>query len=208
MVRKADRPRHIIDAALTLAADDRWSSTGMRDIADTAGVSLAELHDLFTSKTAIVRAWSDAIDTEILTATPALDPEDSPRDRLFDVLMRRFDAMKDNRDGVAAIAEASLRDPLAGLCLSSGMLQSMRWMLEAANIKATGPKGRMLARGLAAVWLATLRVWLNDDSEDMARTMAALDRNLSRAERLVKLLPTGGRRRRKNPEEEPAAVPA
>ena len=28
------------------------------------------------------------------------------------------------------------------------------------------------------VWLATLRVWVRDDSPDLARTMAALDRHL------------------------------
>jgi AcrR family transcriptional regulator len=196
MARKAQNPRHIIDTALKLAAEGRWDSVGLRDIADAAGVSLAELHDRYPSKTAIVRAWSAVVDAEVLAASTALDPEDSPRDRLFDVLMRRFDALKGQRDAVAAIAGASMRDPLAGLCLSAGLMQSMRWMLEAAGIRTAGPKGRMLARGLTAVWLATLRVWLNDDSEDMASTMAALDRNLKRAERIAGLLPSGRRRRR------------
>ena len=112
---------------------------GLGDIADAADVSLAELHDRYPSKTAIIRAWSAAVDAEVLTASTALDPEDAPRDRLFDVLMRRFDALKDHRDAVAAIAGAGMRDPLMGLCLSAGLMQSMRWMLEAAGIRAAGP---------------------------------------------------------------------
>lgn len=205
MVRKADRPRHIIDTAMTLAAEGNWRDIGLRDIAHAAEVSLAELHELYPSKLAIIRAWSEAVDDEVLSATTALDPEESPRDRLFDVLMRRFDAMKDHRDAITAIADAGMRDPIAGLCLSGGLMRSMRWMLEAAGIRAAGPKGRILTRGLATVWLATMRTWLRDDSEDMARTMAALDRNLATAERLVRFLPS---RRRRSRGKEPDAAAA
>lgn len=196
MVRKADRPQHIIKAALALAAAGRWSSVGLRDIAEAAEVSLAELHELYSSKTAILAAHFDAIDAAVLKGTAEFDTEDTRRDRLFEVLMRRFDALSGDRDAIAAIVLASCRDPIAGLCLSVGLLRSMRWMLEAAGIRATGPRGRMTARGLAAVWLATARIWLRDESEDMARTMAALDRNLARAERLANLLACGGRRAR------------
>lgn len=206
MVRKADRPRHIVETTLKLAADGRWSQTGLRDIAEASGVSLAELHELYPSKISIIRAWADMVDAAVLDSANAPDPEDSPRDRLFDVLMRRFDAMQDNREALAAILQASCREPLAGLCLASGLPRSMRWMLEAAGIRAVGPKGRMITRGLAGIWLATLRVWLKDDSADMAATMAALDRNLSRAERLVSMLPAG--RRRRTPEAEADAAPA
>ena len=196
MVRKADRPRHIIKAALALAAAGRWSSVGLRDIAEAAEVSLAELHELYSSKTAILAAHFDAIDAAVLKGTAEFDTEDTRRDRLFEVLMRRFDALSGDRDAIAAIVLASCRDPITGLCLSVGLLRSMRWMLEAAGIRATGPRGRMTARGLAAVWLATARIWLRDESEDMARTMAALDRNLARAEPLANLLACGVRRAR------------
>ena len=194
MARKADRPGHIIKAALALAAAGRWSRVSLRDIAQAAEVSLAELHELYPSKTAIPRAYFDAIDAAVLKGVSDFDPEDSSRDRLFDVLMRRFDAMSGDRDAIAAIALAACRDPIAGLCLSAGLMRSMRWMLEAAGIRATGPRGRMTARGLAAVWLATARIWLRDESKDLARTMAALDRNLACAERLATLLARGASR--------------
>ena len=195
MVRKADRPRHIIKAALALAAAGQWSRVSLHDIARAAGVSLAELHELYPSRTAILRAHFDAIDDSVLKDIAEFDPEDSSRDRLFDVLMRRFDAMSGDRDAIAAIVLAACRDPLAGLCLSAGLMRSMQWMLEAAGIRAAGPGGRMQVRGLAVVWLATARVWLRDDSEDGARTMAALDRNLARAERLSSALTCRGVKR-------------
>jgi len=204
MVRKADRPGHIIKAALALAAAGRWSRVSLRDIAEAADVSLAELHELYPSKTAIPRAYFDAIDAAVLKGSTGFEAEDSCRDRLFDVLMRRFDALSGDRDAIAAIVRAACRDPIAGLCLSAGLTRSMQWMLEAAGISGTGPRGRMTARGLAAVWLATARVWLRDDSEDSARTMAALNRNLACAERLATLLTRGGAKSTPKAEAAPA----
>ena len=60
----------------------------------------------------------------------------------------------------------------------------MRWMLEAAGIDAGGPAGALRTKGLMLVWLDVLRVWQSDESEDMARTMAHLDKRLALAERL------------------------
>lgn len=207
MVKKADRPQHIVKTALELAASTPWSSIGLRDIATAAGVSLAEMHTLYPTKTAILKAYFASVDAAVLDTKFVFDEEDGPRDRLFDVLMRRFDVLSEERDGVLAILTTLRCDPLAALCLGAGFCGSMRWMLETAGIPSTGRNGRLTAKGLAAVWLATLRVWERDDSEDMARTMAALDKNLRRAERLRGMLPTA-RRSRRGPEAQPDASPA
>jgi AcrR family transcriptional regulator len=196
MVKKSDRPHHIIKTTLGLAATGHWTSSGLRDIAEAADVSLAELHTLYPSKTAILKAYFDSVDASVIGTKFVFGEEDGPRDRLFDVLMRRFDTLSEDRDGVIAILDALRRDPITALCLSSGLPGSMRWMLETGGIKATGLSGRLIVKGLSAVWLATLRVWMSDDSEDMARTMSALDKNLHRAGRIYSFLPTGRQNRR------------
>lgn len=208
MVKKADRPQHIVNTALGLAAEARWSSISLREIADAADVSPAEMYTLYPSKTAILKAYFASVDAAVLGTKFGFEEEDSPRDRLFDVLMRRFDALSDDRDGVLSILATLRCDPVSALCLSSGVCGSMRWMLEAAQIPVSGPKGRLTVKGLVALWLATLRVWERDESEDMARTMAALDKNLRRAERLRSMLPSPPRRSRRDEEPQPDAAPA
>jgi hypothetical protein len=103
--------------------------------------------------------------------------------------MRRYEALAPHKAALSAILRHGCRHPLAALCGIPGLLHSMAWMLEAAGISTAGLAGMLRAKGLAAVHLATLRVWLRDDSPDMARTMAALDRNLKRAESLAGSLP-------------------
>jgi AcrR family transcriptional regulator len=187
MVRKADRPQHIMDHALNAAADSGWARLTLRDIAAAAEMSLADVHAVYPSKHAILAAYLHSVDAAVLAG--AAPEDENPRDRLFDVLMQRFDALNANRNAVVSILGAQACDPLSSLALAPRLLCSMSLMLEAANIRTTGVAGALRVKGLAAVWLATLRVWRNDESPDMAATMAALDRNLGRAESVARRLP-------------------
>ena len=190
----------ILDASLACAARDGWAGTTLRSVAGEAGVSLADLHGHFRSRPALVAGLLDRADRRVLADDAPADTGESPRDRLFDVLMRRFDALQPHRDGVAAVAWDLIRDPLALACMAPRFMRSMDWMLEAAGISASGPCGRLRAKGLAAVYLQVFRVWARDDSADMAKTMAALDRALKRAEGLAGMCGGGRLRFRTDPD--------
>ena len=186
--KRKDAPQAIIESALTLAASRGWSRVGLGDIAEAAEVSLAELRAEFSSKSAIVAAYAAAIDREVLAVR---DPEMAGRpatERLFDVLMKRFDLLNAHKDGVGAIMRSCPSDPEAILCGPLVLRRSMRWMLEAADLSSAGLQGGLRVKALSALYLSMLPVWLRDDSEDMARTMAVLDRRLRRLDRLTRTL--------------------
>src|ERR1700690_341206 len=183
-----DPGTHVIDVALGLAAEKGWRDLALGDIAVAAGLSLAGLYALYPSKAAILGAYSRSIDEAMLAeATPAGgdEPPESAKDRLFDLLMRRFDKLDAHKAGLLRIAEDTGRDPLSLVCSLARLNRSMATTLEAAGISAEGLRGLVRVKGLSAVYLAGLRAWFRDESEDKAKTMAALDRALSRAERLA-----------------------
>ncbi len=192
--KKPELPKRIIDAALALAATRGWRTISLADIAAAAGVSLAALYAVFPSKAAILEAFSREIDRAVVAGGEATAEDESPRDRLFDVLMRRFDALGPYRDGVAAVLRDTARDPLAAACGAGPLLRSMALMLETAGISSSGLSGAVRTKGLAAIYLATMRDWLRDDTADKARTMAALDSRLRRAESCVEGCRRRGRR--------------
>lgn len=185
MAKRTDKSDKIIDAALKLAAGRGWHELTLADIATAAKVPLPALGELFPSKAAILAAWSRRVDAEVLKLAEAEDLSgESARDRLFDVLMMRFDALAPDKAALAAIARDLKRDPVALLALAVPALQSLGWMLEAANIDSSGFRGALRVRGLALIWARVLSVWL-EDGEDMAKTMAELDRRLRQAEDLL-----------------------
>ena len=182
MAGKRATPRErLIDAALELAAERPWAAVSLADVAAKAGLGLAEFHEHAPSKAHLVGAWLRRIDAAVL-AGPAASAEDPARDRLFEVLMRRIEAIRPHKAAVASIVDGLSKDPVQALCGWPALTRSMSWMLEAAGIDASGLKGALRARGLALVWLATLRAFLSDEGEDLGSTMAALDKALTRAE--------------------------
>lgn len=197
--KKPDPEQAAIDAALALAAERSWRDIGLADIATAAGLSMADLYPRFSSKQAVLAAFSRRIDAAVLDE-PAPGAEEPARDRLFDVLMRRFDALQPHRVALGSILRDQLRAPGEALGGLGQLCRSMAWMLTAARIPTEGLAGRLRVQALAAIYLAALRVFLRDESPDLARTMAALDGYLRRAEWLAGRF---GRRPRPAPGPEP-----
>ena len=176
----------IVHAAMSLAAVQGWQDTTMADIADQAGLKLAELQKQFTSKNAVLAGLMQLADDAVLRGSDDGMAEEPVRDRLFDVIMRRLDALAPYKDGLGAVTRDLRRDPASLACLAAGPGQrSLQWMLEAARIQPWGLAAPLQRKGLGLVYLGVLRVWLNDDGEDQAKTMAALDKALSRVDSIL-----------------------
>ena len=89
-----------------------------------------------------------------------------PRDRLFDVLMRRFEAMRPYRAGLRAILRDSVGSP-ALLRMLPGLLRSMGWTLTAAGLPAAGFRGRLARRVVGAIYVSVLPTFFRDESRDL-----------------------------------------
>jgi len=175
----------VIDALMRLAAERPWNAIELVDIADAAGIGLAELRDLFPSKGAVLGAFSRRIDREVLEGTTD-DLKDEPaRERIFDVMMRRLDALTPYKRALRRIVNALREEPLSLAALNRSALNSMRYMLAAARISTEGPLGGLKLQGAVIVFSNTLQTWLEDDDPTLARTMARLDRELRRGERAL-----------------------
>jgi AcrR family transcriptional regulator len=175
----------IIDALMALAAERAFEDISITDIARRAEVSLADFRDAFPSKGAVLAGFNKRIDRAVLDgASDALDGEPA-KERLFDVLMRRLDAMAPHKDAIAAILKWARKAPLDAAALNREALNSLRFMLEAADLRAEGAAGAIKLQGLAMAWGRVLDVWIDDREEGQSATMAALDKELSRGASLV-----------------------
>jgi AcrR family transcriptional regulator len=190
-----------IDALMALLAERDFGGVGLDDIATRAGLSLSGLRAAFPGKFAILAAFNQRIDLAVLAGGPA--EGDSERDRLFDVMMRRVDALLPYRAALKRLARAAQWNPT--LACASAMVsdRSMSWMLAAAGVKHGGFLGRIAKSGAAMVFAEAMAAWLAGDAPDEEKTMAALDRALRRGETAMtyirdacELVTTFGRRAR------------
>lgn len=180
MVKKADIPKHIIDTAMNLAREEGWRDLSLTDIAVAAKLPLSQVYSVYSSKQAILNGFSRMIDGQVLAEDESDSGEEPAKDRLFDVVMRRLDALSPYKEALAVIVQDQSRDPVSAACSASRLRRSMATMLEAAQLSADGIRGVLRGKALAGVYLATLKVWFKEDAEDLPKTMASLDRYLTR----------------------------
>jgi ubiquinone biosynthesis protein COQ9 len=171
--------RALIAAAFQIAAESGWRAVSVAAAARAASLPLARARERFPGRLAILMRFGRMADQAALAEVP---PEGPVRDRLFDLLMRRIDALQAQRAGVLALLRALPAEPPIALLLALATRRSMRWMLHAAGIATSGVRGELRVKGLVAVWLWTIRAWRSDESQDLSTTMAALDAALRRAE--------------------------
>jgi AcrR family transcriptional regulator len=172
----------VIDATLRLAARRDFGDVSLTDIAHEAGVSLADLRDLFPSKGAVVGGFNRRVDRDVLEVVSAQDSHDPARDRLYEVLRKRLEALEPHRDALSSFARWAARDPLASAALNRETVNSMRFMLEAADIDCDGPVGSLKLQGLALAWGRVLDAWFEDG---FSFALETLDREIARGERYV-----------------------
>ncbi|MCA3362550.1 MAG: TetR family transcriptional regulator [Roseomonas sp.] len=177
----------LIAALWRVIAAHGWPGLTMRRLAAEAGTDTAALRARFPTRLDLLLLHGRVMDQAVLAGTIP-GQGGTARDRIFDVLMRRLDAMQPHREGILRLFDDMRRDPAIALALAPHIGIAMRWMLEAAEVEAKSCEARLLALGLAGVWLATIRAWARDDSPDMGATMAALDSALDRAERIARPL--------------------
>jgi AcrR family transcriptional regulator len=174
-----DKRGSVVDAALRLAVRRDWGNVSLSDIAKEAKISLGALSQMFECREDIICAYGRRVDGDVLES---FSSSGSERDQIFDILMERFERLNNDRDAVVSILGSACADPKQMVIALPHVAKSMAWMLEACGIETMGLKGALRVAGLSGVYVWVLRTWRDDESADLAKTMAVLDRVLGRAE--------------------------
>ena len=178
----------IVEAFMALLAERSFEEIGFGDIAARAGLSLVQCRDVFASTFGVLAAHAKMIDRKVLAGGDGDLADELPRERLFDVLMRRLEALAPDRPAIRSLLASAKRNPPLAFALNTLNVRSQQWMLAAADIDGVGPAGMVRAQGLALLYASVLRTWVDDDDPGLARTMASLDRALARGGRCAELL--------------------
>jgi hypothetical protein len=174
--------RDLARAALSIAASGPWREATLSRLAQAAGRPLAELYG--ASLWEAVDCVEEAFDRAIADGVASLDPSQSVRDRLFDLIMRRFEAMEPHRAAVIAMEQGVDRDPTLIASAHQRNVRCARWVLALAGLEADGMTGQARAQGLGVIIGQARAAWRGDDAGDFSKTMASLDKNLRRAEEM------------------------
>ncbi len=175
----------IILALMQLANTHDWDSITLPMIAEKAGVTLQDMREHFPSKGAMLAGFAKIIDAKVLKGTTTDMGDEPVRDRLLDIMLRRFDALTPYKAAIGNIKNHMKFDALSLFALNGVALNSWRYMLAAAGIETEGHKGALRVQGAALVFASSIDTWLHETSEMHDKTMAALDSKLKKGETTI-----------------------
>ncbi len=181
----SDPRRRAIEALMRLAASQPWEQIELTEIAAEAGLTLSQLRGLFPSKLAMLGGLTRMVDETVLAGSVDDLMGEPFKERLFDLVMRRLDALAPYKAGLRKIAPIIRRDPLALAALNRGAVNSWRYMLASVGIPTEDALGPVRVQGAVVLMARVSEVWLDDDEPELSRTMARLDRELKTAGRIM-----------------------
>ncbi len=102
---RKDKQARIVDAALKLLVERGWAAITLDDIAVAAKLDADEVYRLTPTKSAVLNAFVRRTDLAVLEGQDEAedDAKASLHDRLFDVLMRRFEILLPDRAALGAL---------------------------------------------------------------------------------------------------------
>jgi AcrR family transcriptional regulator len=183
----------LLVAAFALIGDEGWRGFSFATLARRTGVSRVKIYREFHGRGALLGALSRRIDEAMLAVDEAELAGLPPRDRMFELLMRRLEAMVPYRGGLARLAREARGDPCAVLATACRLDRSLAWAPDVAGLRRHGLRARLARRALAAASLQTVRVWFKDEAADLGQTMAELDKQLRRVQNIGGLREPGAR---------------
>ena len=181
-----DSRRMILASALELGEQRGWDGVHLHEVAQRAGVTLAELLCHFEHKDALAEAWFDRADAAMLALPQTAGWLTlSPRERLDRAIFAWLDELAPHRRLTGAMLRYKFQPEhlhlqAQGVVRISRTVQSMR---EAARLPEVGWRRELGEAALTTIYLSTFARWLADGSPGASATHAFLDGLLSVAER-------------------------
>lgn len=171
----------LVAAALAMIETDGWQGLSLTQLARQSKVPVETVFELCPDKHALLRLIGSTFNAAAVKRMTEPGDNEPPRDRAFDAILVVFEAMADAKPAMTVIYRETRNDPSAWIDTAPMFVRSAEWIADNARLPTNGLQGLATTRAIAALLVETFGVWL-DDGEDLAKTMAHVDRRLRSAE--------------------------
>ena len=183
MKNSSETEKNYIKKGFDLINDIGWDKFSIEKLSTKENIPVRDLKVFFKCKYSIVDKFSRMIDKNIESKLRLEDFKDSSKkDILFELIMMRFDEMEEFKGSLSKILDVSKQKPLLASIITKNVMNTMDFFLELSNSYNNYAFDILKKNFLFFIYSITFKTWLSDDTEDLSKTMAELDKLLSTAE--------------------------
>lgn len=167
-----------VEAALDILTQMPWDALTMEALAARVSLTPIQLYTIFPTRCDLLNGIVQFIDHKMIALYQEGTEDLSLQEKLFDIIMCRFEVMEAYKKALKNIILTIWRDPLSFPRGVFSGLHSMRLILKTVRVPVDGMKGKLNIKILSFFYLYSLKFWFEDETQDMAKTLVQVDQGL------------------------------
>ena len=173
----------ILKEAIHLIETIGWKDFSISKLSRIRNIEIHQIKFFFKTKTSILKEFTKMIDESVLEEISIEDLEScSTKDNLFEFIMLRFEKLEPYKIMLKKFLIDIKSQPIVLKTISKQISNSLDLYLELSNAKNNYFIDQIKLNTFFLMYAYIFKIWLEDDSTEMNRTMAELDKWLSKAE--------------------------
>jgi len=173
-------------SALKLLEKKSWSKISIKEIFKKSKINQLEAYSIIKEKKEVLLLINNYFDQETIRLTQKIENSNN-KDKIFEIIMTRFEILNNYRNAVIKLFKYIIKKPDLILYILPHLIKSLIIVIESTENSSDGIRGNLKVEGLMIIYLLVFMVWIKDDTQELEKTMAALDNHLNCAEDFVNL---------------------
>ena len=185
-MKSSDKKFNLVKSSFNIIEKSGWTSFSLQKLSDTEKVPINEIKLFFKSEITILDEFSKMIDIKV---EKSFDYEEltntSVKDNLFELIMLRLEFMLPYRNALKNIKNSFKSDPLVAKSVAKNVMNSLDFYLELTNAFNDSFLDIFKKKSIFLIYSYIFMIWLEDDSDELSKTMSELDKLLTFSEKIA-----------------------
>ena len=185
-MKSSDKKFNLVKSSFNIIEKSGWKSFSLQKLSDKEKVPINEIKIFFKSEITILDEFSKMIDIKV---EKSFDYEEltntSVKDNLFELIMLRLEYMQPYRNALKSIKSSFKSDPLVAKSVAKNVMNSLDFYLELTNAFNDSFLDIFKKKSIFLIYSYIFMIWLEDDSDELSKTMSELDKLLTFSEKIA-----------------------
>ena len=185
-MKSSDKKFNLVKSSFNIIEKSGWTSFSLQKLSDTEKVPINEIKLFFKSEITILDEFSKMIDIKVEKSFDYAElTKTSVKDNLFELIMLRLEFMQPYRNALKNIKNSFKSDPLVAKSVAKNVMNSLDFYLELTNAYNDSFLDIFKKKSIFLIYSYIFMIWLEDDSDELSKTMSELDKLLTFSEKIA-----------------------
>ena len=185
-MKSSDKKFNLVKSSFNIIEKSGWKSFSLQKLSYAEKIPINEIKIFFKSEITILDEFSKMIDIKV---EKSFDYEEltktSVKDNLFELIMLRLEFMQPYRNALKSIKSSFKSDPLVAKSVAKNVMNSLDFYLELTNAYNDSFLDIFKKKSIFLIYSYIFMIWLEDDSDELSKTMSELDKLLTFSEKIA-----------------------